>query len=251
MKGQITGGNIAGVPYNQTVIDFDTADATLILGAATGLIKVVAGAALIGAGIAAGISIIGAILSGLQSSLSAGANRVPTSNLPLGSAPTWITTGEGAFWGIVLDSDLVMLIIGRPLILPYSTIYKLQMSVGGFFNLEDRIRVQLVDGSHYYGYRQRKDGFTNNVWPRTTHVQVATIGGIQNIPIKTANTTGVWIFKETREYAERVDFNPARVEDISRLRNDLKYVLRQNNRHISNLIGQNILQTFFNVPQIP
>ena len=72
-----------------------------------------------------------------------------------------------------------------------------------------------------------------------------------NIPIKTAETTGVWIFKETREYAERVDFNPARVDDITRLRDDLKYVLRQNSRHISNLIGQNILQTFFNVPQIP
>ena len=175
MKGQVSRGHFAGIPHGKTIIDFDNADVAIILGAAAGLAKALGTVALIGGGAAA---IIGSLLLGIQDSLTT-RSSVSNPKLPIGSAPTWIETSGGRFWGFILDQDLRISIDNRRLVIPYSSIYKIQCRSGGFFTSEDQIYVDLVDGSHYYGFKKHNGSLGNNIFLETTQITVATIGGIQ------------------------------------------------------------------------
>jgi hypothetical protein len=257
MKAQVVRGNVAGIPYGNTVVNIDSADVTALLGAATGLVKVVAGAAIVGAGIAAGIGFVGALLSAIQPALNT-SNKLakpagPDPELPLGSAPCWIETESSKFWGIILNQDLALSTDGGPLLIPFWKIYKIKNEITGFWGgHEERISVKLVDGSSHEGIYDKNTGAGGGAWPDMFSIRVAALGGVQEIPLKTEKTAKfLWWQWPAEKHLLPVKFSPPRMTDVTTLRDNLKYVLKHQGRHVTHIIGPNVLQTFFNVPGIP
>src|SRR5207244_4442773 len=139
MNAQIVKGHFAGIPHGKSVVNIDSADVALLLSAATGLVQVIAGVALAGAGAVLGVKLIGEIISGMLQAFNAPLAKPlgPDPKLPMGSAPCWIDVSGGHFWGIVLDQDFTFSIDGGQRVIPYSMIHRLEFNVRGFFSYTD------------------------------------------------------------------------------------------------------------------
>jgi hypothetical protein len=241
MNASIVKGRVAGVPYGKTVVNIDAADAAALIGATTGLVKTVARAGAAGAGVVLGLAIVSDLISGLTQGLSSEkkTSKLTTVNprLTIGSAPCLVETSSGQFWGIILDQDFDLKVHKRILSIPYTQIHKIECrQASGWIWSTGEFRISTLGGK-YQGYEP------GDAWPVTRSIQIATVGGFQSVPIKSTPKRG--------ERLVSVKLSSPKMAGIEALRENLKYVLQNNGSQITNLIGANLLQTFFNVSGIP
>jgi hypothetical protein len=100
------------------------------------------------------------------------------------------------------------------------------------------MKVALVDGSTFEDVRL--------ISPAT--MRLATLAGIQDIPFQVSK---IFTRKPSEpRYEDEVQFQSPTIHEVTRLRGELQKALDQNAASITQLIGPNILQQFFNVPSI-
>jgi hypothetical protein len=154
--------------------------------------------------------------------------------IPLGCTPNFIQTRKRSFWGIVLDDDLVFESESQTLTIPFDFVRRFGCS--GVFH-QYGMQVELVDGSKFEEVRL--------VAP--TEFRLATLAGIQRVPfeINKANS------KPSRPaYKEKVIFHSPTISQVERLRIELQRALNQNAATITQIIGSDVLEAFFNIKQI-
>ncbi len=230
MQAHIVNGRIAGIPYSKNVVDINSSNVTQVIDAATGLVRAVSNVALNGAGIVAGTVIIATILRALMSGLQASTKGLPISPvsppLPLGCAPVWIEVPDSRFWGVILTQELRFVTSGN-----CRTI--LSVEFAKISSLKSRkndggIELNLVDGSEY-----------KNIIPIEKRLEIATLGGKQFVKLHS-----YW------NGSLEANFKPSTAVDVSTLKGNLQLALTNNGAAITQLLGTNILQTYFYVPKI-
>ena len=247
MDAKITRGNFAGFPYRKTVVNIGSADAGMLVGAATGLAKVLA----IGAAAAAGgLSLAAALLGGVQNELEIApfspkdeeSNRI----VPLGSGPARIQSRSQEYWGIILDESFTLDYEGQELSLPLFAVKSI-----AFHNASWRI--DLLDGSQYgvSPHHVHKMGQSGEevideyvkeehlmISPLTDSIQVAAIGGVRNVSL----------YRKYKGFPiGHAKIEASIVKDIKKLRVNLEEALTIHRQGIIELVGSETLRTFFNI----
>lgn len=235
MEAKILAGRFAGLPFRGGGVSLQAADMAALLTAATGLVKV-----LVGVGAAVGLGF--ALFSAMAGVLKPSDKKKRGPSLSLGSAPTYFETGDRRFWGIILDDNLEFKCDCQVLQVPFDFIERFEAIYDtGWFRrttaFGHRLEVDLVDGSRY--------NWVELITPLSW--QLATIGGVQKLDFQPAhNAVSPLVLYEQA----LTTFSPT-VEDVEMLREKLAFTLSMNKDKITQLIGPDVLQSFFNLQSIP
>ncbi len=244
MDAKFVRGSFADVPIRGAVVDINSADTTALVTATTRLAKTLFIGAGVAVGVGVGMALLAALLSSREELTEVNDEECKEPTLPLGSGPVYIKVGHTrSFWGIILDDKLEFVCDEQFLKVPFEHVRQLnnrhrRRGKGG-----DVMGVTLIEGSRY---------------PRVgiqtpTVMRVATLGGIQNIPLvpKRIPTNGFLDDLLTfQPQLPSMQFRPPKIQDLEALREQLTYALSNNKAAIEKLLGPNVLQEFFNVPTI-
>jgi hypothetical protein len=251
MDTQLSRGSIAGVPYHRSAVNLESSDIPQIIEAATDLTRTVGNVALKVGAASIGMACAGALLSAMFDPCTGRSPFDDTSAayIAMGNSPIYVATGGRSFWGIILDDTLAFSKDGQNIRVPFHLVRKIEMptlSACGQFDCDDCraesivMNVQLIDGSGYYFVTHREP----------TDMRLATIAGVQTVSLLPQEQASGW-FSGPKPYSifpRAVKFQPARIDSLEALRERLRFVLRHNAQAISDLIGSDLLSTYFHYP---
>lgn len=263
MDAQLNRKSLAGIPYYNAAININTADLPQILDAASALTRAVGRTTIKLGAAAVGAAIVTSILEAMFHKHQPGP-PVPEfvdsdePYIPIGCSPIKVRTGSRNVWGVILDEAVSFNCDQQDLVVPFHLVRKIEMasyciSCGTRacrdfcdyrYQRVTLMSIQTVDGSTYTHVRYNE--------PETLHL--ATIAGIQTVelgpyPWKTVEPR-LFTADQVKEhwptaFRGYASFRPALVSDVEWLRDRLRFVLQHKSPAITELIGLDILKTYF------